>query len=113
METRMSITLESFGESNLQQIEYLLAQSVKGLHLLFDTKKIKLAYTQPKNGIMDFDKEDIDKIQNLFSGLIQSTSMVEKKGYLDNLSEEDQEVLIKAYFHIVENTIKNGLKLTH
>ncbi len=109
----MSITLESFGESNLQQIEYLLSQSVKGLHLLFDKQKIKLAYTQPKNGIMDFDREDLDKIQNLFSGLIQSSSMNEKRGYLDNLSEEDQEVLIKAYFHIVENTIKNSLKLTH
>lgn len=109
----MSITLESFGELNLQQIEYLLAQSVKGLHLLFDKQKIKSAYTQPKNGIMDFDKEDRDKIQNLFAGLIQSTSLWDKQGYLKKLSDEDQEVLIKAYFHIVENTIKNSLKLTH
>lgn len=109
----MSITLESFGELNLQQIEYLLAQSVKGLHLLFDKQKIKLAYTKPKNGILDFDKEDRDKIQNLFSGLIKSTSLDQKEGYLNKLSDEDQEVLIKAYFHIVENTIKNSLKLTH
>lgn len=109
----MSITLESFGEGNLQQIEYLLAQSTKGLHLIFDKQKIRSAYTQPKNGILDFDKEDRDKIQNLFSGLIQSTSMNDKEGYLSQLSEEDQEILIKAYFHIVENTIKNSLKLTH
>lgn len=109
----MSITLESFGESNLQQIEYLLAQSIKGLHLLFDKQKIKLAYTQPKNGIVDFDKEDRDKIQALFAGLIQSTSIHDKEGYLNQLSDEDQEILIKAYFHIVENTIKNSLKMTH
>jgi hypothetical protein len=109
----MSITLESFGESNLQQIEYLLAQSVKGLHLLFDSQTIKQAYTQPRNGIMDFDQEDREKVQNLFSGLIQNTSLDAKKDYLSQLSDEDQEVLIKAYFHIVENTIKNSLKISH
>ncbi len=109
----MSITLESFGESNLQQIEYLLAQSVKGLHLLFDKQIIKKAYTQPKNGILDFDQEDRDKVQNLFAGLIQNTSLSDKKGYLKQLSDEDHEVLIKAYFHIVENTIKNSLKISH
>ncbi len=109
----MSITLESFGEFNLQQIEYLLAQSVKGLHLLFDKELIKQAFTQPKNGISDFEQEDRQKIQNLFAGLIESTSLGDKKGYLKKLSSEDQEILIKAYFHIVENTIKNSLKLTH
>ena len=109
----MSITLESFGEGNLQQIEYLLAQSIKGLHFIFDKQRIRLAYTQPRNGILDFDKEDRDKIQSLFSGLIQSTSINDKEGYLSQLSDEDQEILIKAYFHIVENTIKNSLKMTH
>jgi hypothetical protein len=109
----MSITLESFGEFNLQQIESLLAQSVKGHHLLFDKMQIKSAFTKPLNGITDFDKEDRNKIQTLFAGLIESSSFDEKKGYLQRLSEEDKQIIIKAYFHIVENTIKNSLKLTH
>lgn len=109
----MSITLESFGELNLKQIEYLLAQSVKGFHLLFDRKLIKQTFTQPKNGIVDFEKEDRHKIQNLFAGLIESTSLGEKEGYLKKLCEEDKEILIKAYFHIVENTIKNSIKQIH
>ena len=109
----MSITLESFGEENLRHIEYFLAQSVKGFHLLFDVKHIKLAYSQPKNGNLDFYKEDRGRVQRLFAGLIECCGMQDKRSYLESLSQEDMEVLIKAYFHIVENTIRHAHKLEH
>lgn len=109
----MSITLESFGETNLQAIEYLLAQSVKGMHFLFDKHQIKVAFTQPTNGIVVFEQEDRNKIQHLFAGLIEKTTFIDKQNYFNALGDEDREVLIKAYFHIVENTIKNSLKITH
>lgn len=109
----MSITLESFGEENLRHIEYFLSQSVKGVHLLFDIEHIKLVYSQPKNGNFDFEKEDREKVQLLFAGLIKCCDMQEKKDYLESLSQDDMEILIKAYFHIVENTIRNAHKLEH
>lgn len=109
----MSITLESFGEKNLQHIEYFLAQSVKGQHLLFQPEQIRLVYTRPKNGNLDFENEDREQVQNLFARLIECSDLYEKQNYLASLSEEDQELLIKAYFHIVENTIKNALGQSH
>lgn len=109
----MSITLNGFDEQNMQEIEYLLAQSTKGLHLLFNRNHIKRALQEPVNGNQDFDKEDRNKVQNIFSTFIEKNSFAEKEEYLSQLCEEDRELLIKAYFHIVENTIKRTTKLVH
>lgn len=109
----MSITLDCFDEQNMQEIEYLLAQSTRGIHLVFDKTLIKRALLEPKNGNTDFDKEDRSKVQNLFSDFIEKPSLTEKEGFLNSLQEEDRELLIKAYFHIVENTIKRTTKLVH
>lgn len=109
----MSITLDCFDEQSMQEIEYLLAQSTKGLHLLFNSSHIKSALQEPVNGIQDFDKEDRNKVQNVFGNFIEKNSFAEKEEYLAQLNEEDRELLIKAYFHIVENTIKRTTKLVH
>lgn len=109
----MSITLDCFDEQNMHEIEYLLAQSTRGLHLLFDKTHIKRALQEPTNGNQDFDKEDRSKVQNLFSDFIEKSSFAEKEEFLMQLPDEDREILIKAYFHIVENTIKRTTKLVH
>lgn len=109
----MSITLDGFDEKNLQEIEYLLAQSTRGLHILFDRNHIKRALQEPMNGNTDFDKEDRDRVQKLFANFIEKASLAEKEYFLISLPEEDREILIKAYFHIVENTIKKTMKLVH
>lgn len=109
----MSITLDCFDEQNMQEIEYLLAQSTRGLHLLFDKAHIKSALQEPVNGNQDFDKEDRNKVQNIFGNFIEKNSFAEKEAYLTELCAEDRELLIKAYFHIVENTIKRTTKLVH
>lgn len=93
-------------EENLASVEYLLAQSLKGHHIMFNADDIKLALGAPLNGILNFEYEDRDKVQEIFLEFLQRKSFKEKQNFLESLTICEREVLIKAYFNIVENTIK-------
>jgi hypothetical protein len=93
-------------DSNLDAIESLLSMSIKGIHQLFNHADIAEILKKPTEEIDFFNFQNMDKIQDLFLELIQKKTFEEKKVFLDGLSKENYEIVLRAYFHIVENTAK-------
>jgi len=98
----------------LQEIEYLFNQSIKGIHLLFDdNKKLIHILSTPTKEKSFFDTKNMHKIQEIFTGLISKKSLKEKQDYLSKLNSENFEILVRTYFHIVDNTILTRNKIIH
>ncbi len=100
-------------DSNLDAIESLLSMSIRGIHHLFDHAYIADILKRPTEEIDFFNFQNMDKIQDLFLELIQKESFEDKKAFLQNLDKENYEIILRAYFHIVENTAKAANDFKH
>lgn len=92
-------------ESHLDQIEHLLAQSMNGIHLLFDNETIAKVLKTPTEHVDLFALKNLDKIQDLFTEFIKRATLQEKLIYLHSLDQESFEMLLRTYFHIVDNSL--------
>lgn len=89
----------------IDELEKLLNQSIKGYHHLFDREKITQILKTPTEEIDFFTIENMDIIQKLFDELIKKNSMQEKQAFIEKLDEKHFEILLRTYFHIVESTM--------
>lgn len=103
----------SIHEKHLDEIEFLLAQSMNGVHLLFDNSEIAKVLHKPTEDKDLFSFENMDRIQDLFSQLIEQNSVPEKLDFLRSLPAEDHELLLRTYFHILENSVMAATELKH
>lgn len=92
-------------DSHLDQIEHLLAQSMNGIHLLFDNETIAKVLKTPTEHIDLFQVKNLDKIQELFTEFIKRETLQDKQLYLHSLDEKSFEMLLRTYFHIVDNSL--------
>ncbi len=100
-------------ESNLKKMEALLRHSTSGVHALFDNAAIAKVFSQVNDDkdFHDFSKMKI--VQDCMTTLISKKSINEKLYYIHSLEAEKFEMLVRSYFHIVENTIKSTHEMTH
>src|SRR5271170_3889791 len=91
--------------THLDQIEHLLAQSMNGIHLLFDNATIAEILKTPKEENELFAFQNLDRIQDLFSRLVQNESFEAKVAFLHSLETDSYELILRTYFHIVENSL--------
>ncbi len=98
----------------LKEIEFLFHQSTKGIHWLFeDNKKLAHILRHPTQEKSFFDSKNMQKIQKVFTELVSKKSIKAKQNYLSMLDSENFEILVRTYFHIVDNTILNKDKTIH
>lgn len=102
-----------FATQNLDQIEYLLYQSTCGVHFLFDKLDIQAILCTPTDETEFFSLENIDRVQEVFSEFLGKKSLIEKQLYLSNLDRERFEILVRTYFHIVENSLYSSTTQKH
>ena len=96
----------------LEQMDNLILQSSKGIHLLFKKQDIIDAF----NGEDRQETDDIGrlrKIQEILYKFISLKECSEKQDFLKSLKREDYSLLIRAYFKIVENSIFIKNKTRH
>ncbi|MBI3018501.1 MAG: hypothetical protein HYY61_01205 [Deltaproteobacteria bacterium] len=98
--------------SQMEQVEYLFNQSAKGNHVLFDPTDIKKAlsaeksFEKMKGDYLDtFDIKTLQKMRDLLDLLMSQPTVSEKRHFILNLSPDSKELLIKAYFNILDNTL--------
>ena len=103
----------NIAEENLDEIEFLLAQSMNGVHHLFDNSIIAEILQKPTEEIDFFSFENMDRIQSLFTQLLSQNSVQEKKLFLKSLDASSYEILVRTYFHIVDNTMLTSDSLKH
>lgn len=104
---------KSVAKENLQQLEYLFAQSVQGVHLLFDNESLTKILSKPSDELDVFSFENLDRIQNIFLDFINRETLDEKRAFLDSLSNETYELLVRTYFNIVENAVLEASEYKH
>ena len=98
-------------ETDLNEIELFLNQSTRGHHLLFDTRKVAEILKIPTEHLNFFKKNNIHKIQNLLTRLIAKKSLKAKKHYLESLDPEAFEIILRTYFHIVDNALASTSRI--
>ncbi len=94
-------------EIDLHAMEIFLNQSTRGHHLLFDRHQVARILSTPTEQIDFFNNDSIPRIQSLMTGLISKKSLRGKRRYLQSLDEKDFEILLRTYFHIVDNALAN------
>ena len=99
--------------NNLDAIESLLTLSLRGVHHLFDHKEVARILAKPTEEIDFFNFKNMDRIQDLFLELIERESFIEKREYLETLDQESYEIIVRAYFHIVENSALAASEVRH
>ncbi len=100
-------------DKHIEEIEFLLSQSLNGFHFLFDHRSVAKVLTKPTEELDFFRYEKMDRIQTLFTLLIEQDSMDDKLEFLSSLELEDYEILLRTYFHLVENTLLASLPFKH
>jgi hypothetical protein len=103
----------SIHEKHLDEIEFLLAQSMNGVHLLFDNMEIAKILHKPTEDKELFSFANMERIQDLFTRLIEQNSVPEKLDFIHGLPPEDFELLLRTYFHILDNTLLANTALKH
>ena len=100
-------------QTQLDSLDYLLSQSLKGLHILFENKKIAEILKNPTENINFFTFENSEKIQELMNQFINLDSFSDKCKFIKNLDSPQFELLVRCYFNIVDNTVFESTKLKH
>jgi len=90
---------------NLDEIERLLTQSMNGTHVLFDNARVASILQKPTEELDFFHVDNIEKIQSLFTNFVERPSLREKQTFIESLDQESFEILVRIYFHIVDNSI--------
>ena len=97
----------------LSEIEYLLSQSIQGLHLLFDNRIIGEILRRPTEDLDFFNFDNVKRVQGILSDFISQKTIQEKQKFLKDLDEESYELLVRTYFNIVDNAILESSKFKH
>ena len=94
-------------------MEALLKQSAQGIHILFDNTEIARALGRSKDDKEFFDLTKMRKIQEVMTLLVARKSYYDKVSYLRDLDHDTLHLLIRTYFHIVENTVRQNSVRPH
>lgn len=100
--------------NQLEEVEYLFNQSAKGNHLLFPSEQIKKVFSNPfpiKNE--EFDDKKMSEIKSLLETLIYQPTLDKKKKFIANLNEESRDLLIRAYFSLLDTALLQNKDNVH
>jgi hypothetical protein len=100
-------------EKNIEALEAFLSQSLVGVHHLFEHRAIAEILKSPTQEGEFFSFENLGKIQNLMDDLLKRKTLEAKKEYLGTLDPKSYEILLRTYFHILENTVATSRSLKH
>lgn len=101
-------------EKGLEKMEALLRQSALGIHILFDNETITQSLKrQPRDDRELLDFEKMKKMQEIMTELITKGTYYDKVDYLHNLDQDSFDMLVRTYFHIVENNVRQTAEHTH
>jgi hypothetical protein len=99
---RASVTID---EKHLDELESLLNQSFRGFHHVFDHRQVAEILKIPTEEIDFFTFDNIDRIQDLLTQFIECPTFNDKLQFLEARDKDEFEVIVRAYFHIVESSL--------
>ena len=111
--TTKAVQIRSIQEQSLERMEALLKQSAMGIHVLFRNNEIASAMRDFKDNADFFDFAKMKRVQDVMTELIGKPTYNEKLAFLRELDPESHKMLIRTYFHIVENTVRASTEKHH
>lgn len=104
-------------QKQLDQVEYLIEQSCRGHHVLFDADIIRAAFggAQISRQIEiddEADEQETETTEKHIENLILQPTLVSKRAYLENLNIETRDRVVRTYFSIVENNLFEALEFS-
>lgn len=100
-------------QRDTSQIEYLIHQSTLGVHFLFDKKDVTRVMMVPTDEKDFFTMKNMDRVQSLLSRFLEKPTLNDKERFLRALTATERDLMIRAYFHLVENAIRSKSELNH
>ena len=97
-------------KKQLDQVEYLIGQSIQGNHVLFDSDTVRRVFDRQSD---DFSDEDAYSVEHHIERLILQPSLSEKRAYLEHLDPETFDRVVRTYFNIVENNLFENIEVRH
>ncbi|MEI6080353.1 MAG: hypothetical protein WCQ53_06940 [bacterium] len=100
-------------DSQVEEIKYIISQSMNGLHVLFDNETIKRYLNGSDNDDEVFNENKSRETEKLVERFMSTPTITGKKMLFQSLNDEEKALLIKTYFSIVENNILNSRRLVN
>lgn len=97
-------------QNQLDQVQYLVDQSARGNHILFDADTIKRISRLPKADLED-DRTEI--AEKLLEQLILCPTLQQKKMFLANLDKHTHDDVARVFLNIVANTAQERQDFNH
>ncbi len=96
-------------EDDLEQVEYLIDQSVQGHHVLFDPAIVREVMCT--DGTIS--EEDAYEVEHHIENLITQSTLTLKRAYIEKLDSSTLNKVVRTYFNIIENNIYDNLEMKH
>ncbi len=98
-------------QKQLDQVEYLIEQSAKGYHILFDNNTIRKAFKNSKDETNEpTNKKEDNETEKHIENLILQPTLLAKRAYLEKLDSAIFDKVVRSYFSIVENNVSESMK---
>lgn len=110
---KSALIRDGLQEKGLEKMEALLKQAALGIHVLFDNEAIARSMSKAADDKDFFDFQKMKRIQDVMTELVGKATYHEKLAYLRELDEASFDMLVRTYFHIVENTVRATTEHAH
>jgi hypothetical protein len=106
-------------KNKLQQVEYLIEQSLQGNHILFDHENLtRVLRGESRDGSSDgllkpLSEEEAYSVEHHIERLIGEPSLMQKRAYLESLDSRTYAWVVRTYFNIIENNLWESQEIHH
>ena len=104
-------------KQQLNQVEYLIGQSILGHHVLFDTQTLRRIFKgemiRAPEQQDDDDEGESYATEPHIEKMIALPSLAQKRAYLETLDKDTFEKVVRTYFNIVENNLYEQQEAKH
>ncbi len=100
-------------EDQLEQVEYLIHQSIQGNHILFDLDTVRQVFWQNCQYSENWNEQLAYAVEHHVERMILQPTLDGKRTYLKSLDTETMALVIKTYFNIVENNLYESSRIIH
>jgi len=97
----------------LNQVEYLIQQSMIGNHVLFEPEMLAQVFQglDPSDALLS--EEEAYEVEHHIEKLIELPNLSQKRAYLEVLDAPTYEQVVLTYFNIVDNNLFERVKARH
>jgi hypothetical protein len=107
-------------KEQLDQVEYLIGQSILGNHVLFDVDTVRRVFDSPKltddassGDASSGSVEEAYSVEHHIERLMVQPGLDQKRAYLEKLDPYTFEKVVRTYFNIVENNMYENVEVRH